>query len=229
MHEKNPEDSKKAYKRIQIIQYIFIVAVIGLYVGSIMMLKRGVPYLEAAVSDIRDLNDDLLLTLVEGQSVAGGTGEAIRNLHDPMEDMRNFTIFPEYCADETAVSTYKLQSSIGDIVDYMGGVQDFIDRYKLEGLEGNLDVMVNRAHMLEDALATYISFDWIAKMYVVVICIISFFLFCHTLTSWCRFVGSPAITYLMSYFFLPVFIIIVTAGWCIATAFAVGSVMNSGT
>jgi hypothetical protein len=228
VYKRNDEDKKAAYNRFQIIQYCFIVAVIGLFVGGIMMLKRGVPYLATAVSDIRELNGDLLVTLMEGEGVAAFTTDSIRSVHDPLAEIRNYTVFPDYCADKTAIATYKIQTSLEEIVDHMDGVQDFLDRYEFEGLEGNLNIMVKRSHMLGDALSAYIGNDWISKMYVMVIGIVSFFLCCYSMvTSWCN-LGHPAVKFMTSYFLLPAFFLSITAGWLLTIAFGVGSAMNSG-
>lgn len=229
VYKKDEENKLAAYKRYSFIQYIFIAAFFGLCAGCTMMIKRGVPYLAEAVSDMIKLNNDMSTILVEGQTIATLTANSIANVHKPLTEIRNSTVFPDFCDDQNAALNYTiLQIAIDDVANHMGTVKNFLDRYELEGLESNIDIMAERSDILEDLLSTYIGNDWIPKMYVMVIGILSFFLCCYTIiTGWCGFY-DPAVKFVTCYFVLPVFTLVVTLGWCIMILFSAGSIMNSG-
>ncbi len=227
-HKKNDEDKQTAHNRFQIIQYVFIVAVIGVFIGIVMMLKRAVPFLDVAVTDILGLNREMLDALEYGQGAAKYTAEAVRSVHDPISEIRNVTVFPEYCTDQVAIDTFKIQSTVDDIVDYLSEVQDFLDKYEFEELEENLDVMVDRSHLVQDALTLYLENDWISKMYVLILGILSFFLCCYSMvTNWCN-IAKEGAGFMTSYFLLPIFFVGTLGSWFLTVAFASGSAMNSG-
>jgi len=226
IYKKNDEDKNKAFNRFQVIQYIFITCIIGLIIGCTMLLNRGVPFLAKAVGEIRVLNSDLRNTLSEGQSGAALTAQGIQAVKGPLEEIRSYTNLDDYCSNADA-NAFRIGTSIDGIVDNMDGVQDFLDRYELEGLESNINIMMDRSNMLEDALDTYSDHDWIAKMYVLSVGSLCVFLFCYTVSSWCYNPWAGA-NLMAAYFVMPAFTLAVLGGWFIMIAFAVGSTMNSG-
>jgi hypothetical protein len=227
-YNKDVQKKESSYKRYQAIQYIFIFAIFGVFFGSTMLLKKGVPFLAKAVNEISDLNQDLHNTLTEGKVVATYTSQGIQGVKDPLTELSTYlNNIEESCPNESAVKTYKIDSSISDIVDHMSGVKYFLERYEVEGLESNLDIMLERSSTLDQALETYSDYDWVAKLFTCIVTVLSFFFLVYTLCGWCNLENHGAKA-MASYFVVPAFAVMVSIGWFIVIIFAVGSTMNSG-
>lgn len=226
-YKKDVEKKETSYKKYQAIQYMFIVAIFGVFFGSTLLLKMGVPFLAQAVYEISDLNQDLQNTLMEGKVVATYTSQGIQGVKDPLTELSSYLdIVGEFCPDENAVNTYKIDATISDMVDLMSGVKDFLERYEVEGLETNLEIMLERSSTLNQVLDTYTDYDWVVRMYTCIVGVLSLFFFVFTLSGWCN-VGNHGARAMASYFVVPVFVVMVSIGWIMTIFFAVGSTMNS--
>jgi len=215
------ETKEKSYKRYKTIRYVFFVAICGIFVGSTLLLNKGVPLLAQAVTEIRVLNEDLRDTLYEGKNVASYTNGGIQGVQDPLSELSSYIDMNDLCPNQNN-NTYKIDSSISDIVNHMSGVKDFLERFEVEGLESNLDIMIERSSSLDEALDAYARNDWVVKMYSLIVGILSF----YALIGWCN-LGNPAAKAMVSYFVLPLFFAMIAIGWILTIVFAVGSVLNS--
>jgi len=225
-YKKEVESKEKSFKRYEYIQYVFILAICGIFFGSALLLKKGVPFLAAAVTEIKVLNEDLQNTLFGGKTIATYTSEGIKGVKGPVAELGGYIDINEICSNRSAVDEYKIDSSISDIVDHMSGVQDFLERYEVEGLESNLDIMLDRSKTFDQALDLYTENDWVVKMYSMIVGVLSMFFLTYTLSGWCN-LGNPAAEAMTSYFVQPLFVVMIVIGWMLTIFFAVGSVMNS--
>ena len=225
-YKKEVETKDKSFQRYEYIQYVFLLAICGIFFGSALLLKKGVPFLASAVTEIKVLNEDLRNTLSGGKTIATYTSEGIQAVQGPLAELGGYIDINEICTNQSAVNTYKIDSSISDIVDHMSGVEDFLERYEVEGLESNLDIMIDRSKDLDQALDLYTGNDWVVKMYSMIVGVLSFYFLTYTLSGWCN-LGNPAAKAMTSYFVVPLFVLMISIGWMLTILFAVGSVLNS--
>jgi len=216
----------KLYKRYKTIRYVFFVAICGIFIGSTLLLNKGVPFLAEAVTEIKVLNEDLRNTLYEGKTVASYMNEGIQGVQDPLSALSSYIDMNDFCPNQSGNDTFKIDSSISDIVNRMSGVKDFLQRSEIVGLESNLDIMIERSSSLDEALDAYTRNDWLVKMYSLIVGILSFYFVAYALIGWCN-LGNPAAKAMVSYFVLPLFFAMIAIGWIITIVFAVGSVLNS--
>lgn len=225
MYQKHVEGKRFAFQRHQKIQLLFALAALGFFTGAAILLRLGLPTLESAVMAIRELNDDLRSTLEEGQGIAAFTTNAIQPLKN--STIEEFSEVSQFCNNQTAIENFNIDTTVDSMAKSLYNMTSFLEKYRIEGLEENINIMLDRSSILDKALQTYTDYDWTAKMYILAFGILCFFLLANIITFWFG-ISKEAFTNLTSYFTLPMFAMMIPGGWLITIAFAVGATMNSG-
>ncbi len=227
VYKKDIEDKRRVLLRFQALQLVFAIASMGVFTGAVVLLQRGLPKLEEAVYAIRELNADLQTTLEEGQGIATYTTNAIQPLKET--GIRDYVDTENYCSNQTAIELFDIDNTVESMVDSLDDMIGYLEKYHIEGLEGNIKIMLERSDKLDRALSTYTEYDWTAKMYILVLGILSFFLLLRVFSTWFGFgINQEVFAAMTAYFTLPFFSLLIPGGWLITIAFAIGATMNSG-
>ena len=229
LYRKESETRDNSFKRFSKYQYIFITGVMGVFVGCTMLTQRGIEYLAIAVPQIESLNNDMMNTIMEGRNIALDTGSGILAMKEPFALIEQETDLSSKCNDPNYFNLADLANLRNVIVESMNDINVFVARYELEGLEQNLNIMIDRSNKLQTALTTYISHDWIVKMFSTIMAALSVYFLLFIITSWCDFLPRNRGAKIMTgYIVMPLLFILVIISWLLMITFAAGSTMNSG-
>eukprot|EP00557_Chaetoceros_sp_GSL56_P006125 CAMPEP_0176494844 /NCGR_PEP_ID=MMETSP0200_2-20121128/10331_1 /TAXON_ID=947934 /ORGANISM="Chaetoceros sp., Strain GSL56" /LENGTH=407 /DNA_ID=CAMNT_0017892665 /DNA_START=247 /DNA_END=1467 /DNA_ORIENTATION=+ len=198
-----------AYRRYQKIQSIFIISTFGLIISCILFLRKGLPYLDQATIDIKELNFSFRYTILEGIDIASLTNQRLQEIQT------------QNGLDDFNVTFYR-----DGLIDNMKGVQDFVTTHEVDALSFNLNAWLQRSYSADKALDLYASWDWIGKMSSMVIIVLTLFLMMYTVFRIFS-ISNYAAESMVKYFVLPSFILALTIGWIITVIYAEGSTMNS--
>jgi len=215
-----------AYRRYQKIQSIFIISTFGLIISCILFLRKGLPYLDQATIDIKELNFSFRYTILEGIDIASLTNQRLQEIQDSIATLSNITDVNNYCLTQNGLDDFNVTFYRDGLIDNMRGVQDFVTTHEVDALSFNLNAWLQRSYSADKALDLYASWDWIGKMSSMVIIVLTLFLMMYTVFRIFS-ISNYAAESMVKYFVLPSFILALTIGWIITVIYAEGSTMNS--
>lgn len=224
------DENEKAtlYRRYHKIQNFFVLVTCGVIVSCSLFLKKGLPYLDQAAVDIKELTYDFRYTIVEGKDIATLTDQGLQEIRDSVLALSNATTNTnEYCQtpnglDESSMTIYR-----DGILDNVKEIQEFFTTYDVDALKFNLNELLEKTYSVDKALDSYVSRDWIGRMFSMVIIVLTSFFMVYTVVHICS-MGTYAAEAMVSYFVLPSFTLVLLIGWVITALFAAGSTMNAG-
>lgn len=225
-HKRDDTQNASSCRRYRNVQNGFILAICGIFIGSAMFLRKGLPNLDTATLDIQELNADFRYTILEGRDIASKTNEGIQAMENSMIRISNITELDEYCPSQVGSDEFQIFTYRDVILGNLTEVKSFIDGNDLKKLYSNLDELLDRSYFLDGILDSYESHDWLGKLFSMLIIVLSAFLLMYMVVGRC-FDDTNAAEVMISYFVLPFFILALSLGWILTIIFASGSMMNA--
>lgn len=224
---KDESEKARAYTRYRKIQNMFILSTCGLIISCSLFLRKGLPYLDQAAIDIKELNSDFRYTILEGKDIASLTDQGLQEIRVSMATLTNITDTDQYCQTRNGLDEFNMTFYKDDITDNVKGLQDFVTTYGVEALNFNLNSLLTRSYGVETVLDSYTKKDWLGKMFAMVIIVLTSFLMVYIVAGLCSLRAYSAEA-MVSYFVLPSFILALSIGWIVTAIFGAGSTMNAG-
>lgn len=217
------QDRRRISFQIQSVQSIFMLFSLGIFAGSIILVKKAMPNLGEAADSIQEVLQYLFSFLKEGLAVASDADNLISSLHSTR--LATYSNLQQYCSSST-IDIAEMSSRISTIKSALDEFDTFIEEYKLDQLKENINIIQTTALSADRVAEMYVNFYWVPKMYTIIVCLTTIFILVLAVVSMLkkRYKGCMA---MLSYFLIPIFTALVAIGWVCMVLFGAAAIMNA--
>ena len=139
----------------------------------------------------------------------------------------------DYCVDSSDNIAGLLLGTGGDYTeDSIKIFSDFQDKLRDEEVDGVksgiIHILQNLTHV-DNILELYESYNYVARGIILILFNLCFFLMMSAIVLMIRRRPFPPMTFMSSYFVLPLFIFFLFIIWVINAVVAIGTIINAGT
>eukprot|EP00562_Extubocellulus_spinifer_P000669 CAMPEP_0178474902 /NCGR_PEP_ID=MMETSP0696-20121128/2838_1 /TAXON_ID=265572 /ORGANISM="Extubocellulus spinifer, Strain CCMP396" /LENGTH=605 /DNA_ID=CAMNT_0020102163 /DNA_START=191 /DNA_END=2008 /DNA_ORIENTATION=+ len=217
---------ERAARRHGRIQFCFILCITGIFLSCAVLLGSAVPTAMDATAKLGELNMDVQAVVYEGIAISQSAMRA--NAQLKQVNISTLAQATTYCpmGDDAFDIAGTLEHSLDNISTAKDHLESYLDTVKEDGIDTELESLLNATMSFEQGLEWISDNDWSAKLYVLVLCVIStFFLFGLVLLK-CN-MANDGVQCFMAYILLPVFIMVILGGIVFAGAASSLTIVNA--
>lgn len=202
------------------IRVAFIIAGCWMFLCLTALIGPGLQSIKNTSVSIRKLNQNTNDVATQGMLILDQVQRAKWNIDEL--DVQSLPMMVKKTCPKSK-SVIKIDAKFDQL-------EEVIQEVDIEEIRQHIDIVMNGNMLIETAVNFVEEYDWIIKMFTLVLGVLTFFMIFASFSAWSdMYRYLSVLTAMMNLFILPLFVLAIMCCWIVSSALAVAGISNAGT